>query len=201
MLDKKVYLAAGVLAAFECKNTLRREHLQKAARTSAMLGKVARSDQNAARHIIYGILAHSHRLASIRRRPEEVLSEALNKAVESEISNPRDCIDIVCIADLGTWTLLRVPWGSPDESAKVIVTTTYMGPLIDVNSSSATHGPSTDPIGRFLTSLLRRLAPTDPAIAPLAEYFHETGLTGTGQGVIREWKLDTPPDDLRTMVW
>lgn len=200
LLNKKIYLAAGVVAAFECKNTLRREHLKKAARTSAVLGKVARSDKDAARHIIYGILAHSHRLASTRRRPEEVLSEALSKAVESEISNPRDCIDIVCVADLGTWTLLRAPWRSADEAAKAIVTTTYMGPLIDVNSSSATHGPSTDPIGRFLTTLLRRLGPADPAIASLAEYFHEAGLTGTGQGAIREWKLDTPPDP-HTMVW
>jgi hypothetical protein len=200
LLNKKIYLAAGVVAAFECKNTLRREHLQKAARTSAVLGKVARSDKDAARHIIYGVLAHSHRLASIRRRPEEVLSEALNKAVETEISNPRDCIDMVCVADLGTWTLLRAPWQSPDESAKAIVTTTYMGPLIDMSSSLATHGPGTDPIGRFLTTLLRRLGPTDPAIASLAEYFHETGLTGTGQGAMREWKLDAPPDP-QTLVW
>ena len=33
LLNKKLYLAAGVAAAFECKTTLRREHIKKAMKT------------------------------------------------------------------------------------------------------------------------------------------------------------------------
>jgi hypothetical protein len=37
LLTKKLYLSSGVLAAFECKNTLKLEHIGKAAATAALL--------------------------------------------------------------------------------------------------------------------------------------------------------------------
>ena len=44
LFDKNLYLAAGVLAAFECKNTLRRQHIGRAVQASAALGRLSRAD-------------------------------------------------------------------------------------------------------------------------------------------------------------
>ena len=92
LLNKKVYLAAGVLAAFECKNTLRREHVRRAVRASAKLGHLSRADRSVKQHIIYGLLAHSHDIASKRHPPKEVISDALKTADEAELNDPRDCL-------------------------------------------------------------------------------------------------------------
>jgi hypothetical protein len=97
LLNKKVYLAAGVLAAFECKNTLRREHVRKAVRTSAKLGHLSRADRSVKQHIIYGLLAHSHDIASKRNPPGEVISVALKVADEAELNDPRNCLDFICV--------------------------------------------------------------------------------------------------------
>jgi hypothetical protein len=201
LLDKKLYLAAGVVAAFECKATLRREHIRKAVKNSATLGVITRSGQGSPTHIIYGVLAHSHAIASKRSRPESVLSAAIDKITKDEIDDPRDCMDFVCVADLGTWTLMRILWTSDDPAVGGIVSTTYMGPLTDEGLSAASHGPTSDPVGRLLTSLFRRIAQTDPKISSLADYFHQTGLTGTGAGVLTQWPLQEVPDELRRIIW
>jgi hypothetical protein len=63
--DKKLYLAGGVLAAFECKNTLRRSHLEKAFVNASLIRRLARSrtgtyyDEGFS-PILFGLLAHSH---------------------------------------------------------------------------------------------------------------------------------------------
>jgi hypothetical protein len=107
LLSNKLYIASGVLAAFECKRTLRRDHIRRTVRTGANLARMIRSDGWVSHHIIYGLLAHSHELASNRIRSAEVLDESLAEADAKEVSNPRDCLDYVCVADLDTWSLMR----------------------------------------------------------------------------------------------
>jgi hypothetical protein len=77
LLDNNLYLAAGVLAAFECKNTLRREHIGRAVRASAILGRLSGADRSVKHHIVYGLLAHSHDIASRRRPPQEAMPLSL----------------------------------------------------------------------------------------------------------------------------
>jgi hypothetical protein len=62
LLDKKLYLAGGVAAAFECKTTLKAEHVNKAVETSASLRKnLPKREGSPYRElnstIIYGLLA------------------------------------------------------------------------------------------------------------------------------------------------
>jgi hypothetical protein len=85
LLNKKLYLAPGVLAAFECKNTLRREHIRRAVCASAKLGRLSRSDRSVRQHIVYGLLAHSHAIASRRRPPTQVIDAALMEADKTEL--------------------------------------------------------------------------------------------------------------------
>jgi hypothetical protein len=202
LLNKKVYLAAGVLAAFECKNTLRRKHVGKAVRASAKIGHLSRADMSVKQHIVYGLLAHSHDIASKRNPPQEVISAALAEADKAELDDPRDCLDFICVADLATWALMRMPVAPQNSSSIAAVTTTYMAQVVwqmegrpDLN---ALINP--DPLGRFLTSLLRRFGSIDPVIASIAAYFFNVGLFGTGSGVTRQWELTETSEDLQEFI-
>jgi len=57
LLDTKMYLAAGVVAAFECKTTLRPRHLTRAVRTGARLGELSRADESVVQRPLYGSLS------------------------------------------------------------------------------------------------------------------------------------------------
>ena len=189
LISNKLYIAAGVLAAFECKRTLRREHIFKAAQTSADIGALVRSDQRVPHEIIFGLLAHSHQIPSKRRTAAANLSDALTEADLKKINDPRDCIDFICVPSLGTWSLMRVPLSG--------ISTSYMGPGFGYTG----QGAETDSIARFLTSLLRRLGRIDRSLALIAEYFDSAGLFGTGQGTVREWHLEEIPDELRQVLY
>jgi hypothetical protein len=200
LLDKKLYLAAGVLAAFECKNTLRREHIRKSVKSSAILGSLSRSDRSMKQHIFYGLLAHSHEVAFKKRPSREVVRDALAQADQAEIDDPRDCLDFICVADLGTWTLMRIPLVPASESNAAVLLTSYMGPLTDAPNHAAVHGQRSDAIGRFLTSLLSRFGLTDPALASIGSYFYDTGLFGMGEAISRRWDLDDLSEGLEQMI-
>jgi hypothetical protein len=195
LLDNKLYIAAGVLAAFECKRTLRRKHIRMAVRTAAEIGLLSRADVGIPHHILFGILAHSHEIASAKRPAEVVLGGALVKEDEKYVHDPRDCLDFVCIPDLGTWSLTRFIV-RVDASGSAVVATSYMGPLPGADEDVT----QVDAIGRFLTGLLRRLASTDRSLALIAQYFDNVGLFGTGQGAAREWTLNEVPEVLRTPI-
>jgi hypothetical protein len=65
LLDKKLYLSSGVVAAFECKNTLKAHHIKKAAKTAALVKAntyLRRGSLLAELYSppVYGLLAHSH---------------------------------------------------------------------------------------------------------------------------------------------
>ena len=195
LITNKIYIAAGVLAAFECKRTLQREHIRKAAKTSADLGELTRSDKRVPHQIIYGILAHSHRIASKQESPVAVIEKALIQADEEEISDPRDCLDFICVPSLGTWSLMRLPMRM--ESGLPCITTSYMSPAAGYSGL----GTQTDALARFLTGLLRRLGHVDRSIALIAEYFDSVGLFGTGAGQVRQWPFEDIPDDLTKPVY
>ena len=202
LLNKKVYLAAGVLAAFECKNTLRREHIRKVVRTSARLGHLSRTDRSLKQHIVYGLLAHSHDIASKRNPPQEVINAALAAADKAELDDPRDCLDFICVADLGTWTLMRMPVAPQNPSSLAAVTTSYMAQILLQVQGRPDLNPqiNPDPIGRFLTSLLRRFGSIDPIIASIAAYFYDVGLFGTGGGAVRHWEITEASEDLQEFI-
>src|SRR4051812_20093503 len=76
LLDKKLYLAGGVLAAFECKITLKAEHVKAAVETSALLRRNMPKETGSPYRelnspLIYGVLAHSHSWKGERSTPVE----------------------------------------------------------------------------------------------------------------------------------
>jgi hypothetical protein len=197
LLNNNLYLAAGVLAAFECKNTLRREHIRRAVRASATLGRLSRTDRSVKHHIVYGLLAHSHVIASRRRPPQEVISAALTEADQTELNDPRDCLDFICVADLGTWSLMRMVVVPTRPDSAAAVDTVYMAQM---TFEQPVPELVTEPLGRFLTALFRRFGPINPAIAAIATYFQDVGLFGMGGGAVRHWELTEAIEDLKSFI-
>jgi hypothetical protein len=101
LLHKKLYLAAGVVAAFECKNTLRLTHLGRAVRVGVELRELMREDEAVDHDAVWGVLAHSHAVHPKSKTPQASISEALARHDLNTVRDPRDCMDFLCIADLG----------------------------------------------------------------------------------------------------
>jgi hypothetical protein len=192
LLKEKIYLAAGVLAAFECKNSLRLTYIPQAIKTGIRLRELARDARSPLQHeIVYGLLAHSHDVRA--KLPHESIANALVRADSAFVKDPRDCMDVVCVADVGTWALMRFTTrvasssqGAEEDEAdwkSLEIITTYMGPI---NADPSTPYAA-NPIGRMLTNLLGRLGSTDPQLGAIADYFRDVGLFGVGQGVPRHW--------------
>ena len=196
LLDKKVYLAPGVLAGFECKNTLRLAHIKRAIQAAVKIRQGLRSDVKSQHNILFALVSHSH--AVLSKQPEQSITGALTRVDADIVADPRDCIDFICVADLGTWALMRMATRREDGGYEVA--TVYMAP-IDETMQLGHRSTNPPPIGRFLTGLLRRLGSIDPALAPMATYFGGVGLFGTGYGSPRKWEYADLPADLGPPVF
>jgi hypothetical protein len=112
LLEKKVWLADGVAAAFECKTTLTAAHVAASVKTCATFKRLYKprtgSPQRELRSpLVYGVLAHSHSWKGINSKPLENINNALRRAL-AQIDHPRLELDMMCVADLATWTSMYV---------------------------------------------------------------------------------------------
>lgn len=204
LLDKKLYLANGVAAAFECKTTLRAEHIAKAVETGAGIKRLFPNRTGTLYRelhapILYGLLAHSHNWTSPNSKPEDNVSTKLTASDQAYVSHPRESLDLLCIADLGTWALsklahlpseavsrirqLRYDIPSGPQYANAIAWTCYFSHAMQVDNQQDTFTP----IGCLIAYLSRKLAWDNPALRQLAEYYPKTGIEGSGSGSIRWW--------------
>ena len=108
LINKKLYLAAGVAAAFECKTTLKAEHIEQAVKTCIKikdLYPVREGTPYKELHapIVYGLLAHSHSWKNPNSTPEANIEQKLLEFDELYVSHPRQTLDLFCVADFGTW--------------------------------------------------------------------------------------------------
>jgi hypothetical protein len=213
MLDKKLYLAGGVAAAFECKTTLKASHIREAVENAATIRRLMRPRVGSPYKelhspLIYGLLAHSHSWKGAASTPLENVEAALREADAEKVAHPREMLDLLCIADLATWvsnigTFLgpnQVPldWRAleatygPEGSA----TTAYMqhSPQVDLQK------PEFQPIGPFLNYLFRKLAREHDALRNLSDYFRLADLGGSGRGYMRCWPSSIYSDVIRQRV-
>ena len=85
LLNKKLYLAAGVAAAFECKTTLRSCHIDQAVQRNISIKNLYRRRTGTPykelhSDIVYGLLAHSHVWDGVNSHPEENIHRTLNQS-------------------------------------------------------------------------------------------------------------------------
>jgi hypothetical protein len=222
LLDKKLYLAGGVLAAFECKTTLRAEHLRDAMTTAVAIRRGLRPRfgtpyRELFSPLFFGILAHSHVWLSPPETIGDNLLKLLSEADVKEIAHPRELLDLVCIADLGVWAVSKGSWlgphtlnkGDPGASEHWVAAsqlygsdgsaiTNYMRAVLP--SPGAPQDPQFTPIGAALSIFLRRLAWEDASVRPIAGYFREIKMEGGGPGYLRQWTSEIYSEPLRPEV-
>lgn len=210
---QKYYFVGGVLAAFECKLTLKKDHIRKAFRTAAEIKKRRPSKgqtpyQELVRSPIFGVLAHSH----VWTGPKSSF-KVYDRIEELQVEfaqHPRELLDILCVADTATYTLGKfIDIGehiSPDikgEFAEV--------GLEEAVSSMYTIQDEEDPNGEFdpsqkgniLAALLfwtiRNLAYEDVSIRSWSDHLGEVGSYG-GIGRPIFWKTDVLSDEVRNTL-
>ena len=207
--DKKLYLAAGVAAAFECKTTLTAAHVKQAVKTGAEikdLYTVREGTPYEELHssVIYGLLAHSHGWKGPNSTPEENIDRVLLESDRKYIHHPRDSLDILCVADLASWTtskiVLAVLPGNERSSDK-------FGPYGSAISSygrqrqvSSSHDDYFTPIGALISYLSMRMAWEDPSFRSLANYYRAANLSGDGGGEYRKWDPRIYSDMVRSQI-
>lgn len=210
--EKKVWLAAGVAAAFECKTTVTAGHVKAAVNRCVQFKKLyqqrAGSPQKELRSpLIFGLLAHSHSWKGERSDPLGNIDSALKKS-ETAAPHPRFELDLVCVADLATFnrsyiTSYDASWKSDQQSNLEAAFGGPRGPMTSMmNSALNAGGQPSDfrPIGALIGLLTQRLAWEDPHIRDIADYFRLANLWGNGQGLLRPWPLSVYSDEVRKQI-
>jgi hypothetical protein len=213
LLDKKVYLAAGVAAAFECKVTLKASHITKAIENCVEI-KNLYPDRKGSPYkelhspIVYGLLAHSHSWKGENSTPLENIE---NKLIEEDlrfIDHPRKALDLVCVADLAAWVLSKLTFLGP----KQISDWQTMAPIYGDSGSAATgyigHTKNSvnqvsrfTPIGATISYLSQKIAWENHEYRSLADYYRLAYISGSGQGrKMRMWDANIYSDEIRAKV-
>lgn len=186
LLDKKLYFAGGVAAAFECKITLKASHVDEAVETAALIRQNMRSRKGCPylefnSSIIYGLIAHSHSWNKENSKPANNISKVLLESDEKYVNHPIQTVDFITVSNLGTWSGAKHALTYPENLAM----TCYLQAKPD-------HPFRTDdkfsPIGVLLLGLFSRLSWTYPDMRNLEWYFRKL-LGSSGKGVIRLWPL------------
>ena len=201
LLNKKLYLAAGVAAAFECKTTLKASHIEEAMETCVKIKNLYPTREGTPYKelhapIVYGLLAHSHSWKGDNSTPEANIQKKLLESDKLHVSHPLECLDLLCVADLGTWKAMKIlgplalashykiPLNIILESG-LALQTSYM-------TATSTHKNQSEyftPIGSCIFDLSRKIAWEDTQLREISQYYQGTKMEGTGEGKARQWNF------------
>ncbi|WNG79927.1 hypothetical protein C6A86_016795 [Mycobacterium sp. ITM-2016-00316] len=199
LLDKKLYLAGGVAAVFECKNTLKAGHIEttwaNVAKVNALtIGREATNPRSAlVPDIYYGLLAHGHSWDSGGSDPVGIIVGHLQRLLD-KTPLMRDALSLLCVANLASWTALRMTYDGPGlmppdiwEARKKLLGASSDDPLCSLSymnsSTSWDEFVPSNPLGVLVSTVVGRLAFSDDSLSPLANYFLAAGMQGMGSGV------------------
>ncbi|HSZ73473.1 MAG TPA: DUF6602 domain-containing protein [Rhizomicrobium sp.] len=195
--EKKVWLAGGVAAAFECKTTIRADHIAASAERCRQFKSLFKPRTGTPRRelkspLIYGTLAHSHAWKEKGSKPVDNINRLLGDA-SAGAAKPSDVTDFLCIADLGTWHTMGVAkyeasWVAPEDAAEL--QHAFGGPWgvqTATMCSAVGHERQEEnfrPIGALIALLTQELAWDDTAVRDLADYYRLANLWGRGRACL-----------------
>jgi hypothetical protein len=192
-------MSGGVAAAFSTKLTVRPDGLDEAARHSAALQKVVGPERGHARlelwkPYVFGFLAASHCWKADGSTPGKNVAEHLYNNDLEHSHHPSESIDLVCVADLGTWTkttcYLEHP-GSPGEGeTDKAWWNPEMAAFGETITTSHTHIKSNDdvtPLALFLSALYGFMSWRNPDMSDIANDFRRSNSEPAGSGFSRFW--------------
>lgn len=207
LLDVKYYASAGVAAAFECKTTLTKAHLTEAATTAAEIQRISDPGERRGKRsgtpfrelygpIFYGVLAHSHSWSPTTAADH--VTEAFAAGV-GRSKHPREALDLVCVADLGTWTTGKWSYQGPEQPSLweyspcrnelptgYASCTPYAPPKRQAGDTYAENVP----LAQLCAHLTQRLAWEDASLRDMADYYALANFGGTGAGSQLGWSAD-----------
>lgn len=213
LLSKKLYLAGGVIAVFECKNTLTSRHIAdsfgRAARVNALVPRRTGSPfVEMVPAIAFGLLAHSRVWKSSASQSIRLVDRLLQSGMQL-LAHPSDVPVLICIADLACWTISRCVYdgpglmpsqvwearremtGLPEQGACWVAHCRYTGGF-----SPAEAPPN--PIAAAVTFMLERLAHDNVPVRPLSQYFHAAGLSGSSTAIAsKSFPFDILSEEVR----
>lgn len=188
-LSKEKYVfAGGVVAAFECKLTLRLSDLKRAFETACAIKKKAPVCLDSPydelnRPPIFGLLAHSQSLTKGTRSFD--LYEAAEKYAAECSDHPRELLDLICVADTAIITLgkhvligknLRKEELEELESIDARAAVAAMYVVQDEDKRYLDYPGAI--LAGLVYELTYRIAFEDPAIRPWADHLSNLGFYG-----------------------
>lgn len=197
LLNKKLYLAAGVAAAFECKTTLKASHIAEAMENCAKIKQLypirtGTPYKELHTPLVYGLLAHSHSWKGENSTPEQNIENKLYEVDVVHVGHPRLQLDLLCVADLAAWTSSKLTFFGPNGSA----TTAYIGHTREHEQQVAQFTP----IGVLISYLSQKLAWENQALRDLADYYRVANIAGSGKGNMRMWPGSIYSEEIRPRV-
>ena len=199
LLKKKVYLSAGVAAAFECKTTLRACHIGQAMLASTEIKnlypkRTGSPYREIHSDIVYGLLAHSHSWTASQSTPVENIDRILRESDRRYVTHPSYGLDILCVANLAAWSSTKIPLAGPfpstDPKNELAALFGKDGSAISVYSlqgKASLEEKKVTPIGMLISYLSMRLAWENSSLRSLAEYYRAVDIAGYGGGEYRTW--------------
>ena len=200
LLEKKIWLADGVVAAFECKNTLKAADVAASVHRCATFKGLCRSVSGTPRRdlvspLIYGLLAHSHVWKGEHSTPIDNVMNNYDTA-GSSIKSPKDLIDVICVADLANWSAMKMTCyqASYLEGEKADELRRFFGGEYGPTSAMVCASPASEgqkdtfrPISALLAYVTDMIAWQDPSVRDIAQYYRGANMWGSGAGPMRFW--------------
>lgn len=212
LLNKKLYLAAGVAAAFECKTTLTAAHITEAIETCRKIKslfplRLGTPYKELHTPIVYGLLAHSHSWKGEKSTPEGNIERKLHEADARYVDHPRMQLDLLCVSDLAAWTSSTMTFFGPRQTQDWSAMAPIYGPNGSATSAYIGHTATNEqqveqftPVGVLISYLSQKLAWENPSLRDLADYYRITNISGSGKGVMRMWPSSIYSEGIRERV-
>ena len=212
LLNKKLYLAAGVAAAFECKTTLKALHISEAVENCVKVkslypNRTGTPYRELHSPLVYGLLAHSHSWKEENSTPERNIEQTLDEVDALHVSHPRLQLDLLCVADLAAWSSFKTTFIGPRQLAYGSTMASIYGPNGSAISVYFGHTRTDErqvehftAIGVLISYLSQKLAWEDPSLRDLADYYRMTNIAGSGKGSMRMWPSSIYSDEIRPRV-
>ena len=205
LIDKEIYLAAGVAAAFDCIATLEKEHIQKAVKTSVKI-KSLYSEREGSPYkelytpIVYGLLAHSWNEKNMpdnnyeKSTPDVYIEKTLKESDKLHVSHPRLCLDLLCVADLATWISCKMTYIGPgtDRNYKSSPFSVYGPKGAALSSYVGYTNPRSDQVSDSEPSLPKIITGTGPPPPPGSQVEHFTPIGGLISKLSRQLAWENP---------
>jgi hypothetical protein len=206
--SREEILAGGVAAAFSVKLTLDASGIRDGVERAVALRRALKPRYGTPREEITApfpvcLLAHSHNWKAPNSTPTVNIVNQLWSLDSELVEHPRESLDYLCVADLGLWSAVRVPYLPPNA--------VQYNPIASerqrAEGAAYTVINQTDPsqtftaVASLIAHLLVRLSYSDPTLRPLADNLRLTGTLGEGSGATRIWNLDRVfADDVREQL-